>query len=138
MGWGLEITLPDSGRDFVEQQVVKGGYQTASDYIETLVREAQSRDTGSHPDASLLERLDHQGAEALTPRDWEQLRELDPRRHFEELRRAIAVAQTQMERGEHAVYNSESVKDLIEEVKTDGRSRLGTRDHQSRKAQLLR
>jgi hypothetical protein len=37
----LNISLPDSRREFVDQQVAAGGYSTASEYIRDLIRQAQ-------------------------------------------------------------------------------------------------
>jgi hypothetical protein len=39
----LNISLPDSMRNFIEEKVAEGGYSTASEYIRQLVREDQKR-----------------------------------------------------------------------------------------------
>lgn len=39
----LNISLPDSMRAFVEEQIAKGEYSTASEYIRHLIREAQKQ-----------------------------------------------------------------------------------------------
>ncbi|MDD4888729.1 MAG: type II toxin-antitoxin system ParD family antitoxin [Phycisphaerae bacterium] len=49
----LNISLPDSLREFVDKQVAKGGYSTASEYMRELVRKA-ARDS---LEAKLLEGL---------------------------------------------------------------------------------
>jgi antitoxin ParD1/3/4 len=39
----LNISLPEPLRLFVEEQMRKGGYTTASEYLGALIREAQRR-----------------------------------------------------------------------------------------------
>ena len=43
----VTITLPASWRDFIAEQVAKGGHHSAEDYIETLLRDAEIRNRGS-------------------------------------------------------------------------------------------
>jgi antitoxin ParD1/3/4 len=37
----MNISLPDTMRSFVEEELTEGGYQTASEYFRDLVRERQ-------------------------------------------------------------------------------------------------
>ena len=39
----MSISLPEPLKLFVEEQVSKGGYRTASEYLGELIREAQRR-----------------------------------------------------------------------------------------------
>lgn len=39
----MNISLPDSLKDFVDQQVDHGGYGTSSEYIRELIRKDQDR-----------------------------------------------------------------------------------------------
>ena len=39
----MNISLPDSMRTYVEEQVANGGYSTASEYFRELVRNEQQR-----------------------------------------------------------------------------------------------
>lgn len=39
----LNISLPDSLRQFVDKQVAAGGYATASEYVRELVRQAEKQ-----------------------------------------------------------------------------------------------
>ena len=41
----MNISLPEPLKLFVEEQVSKGGYGTASEYLGDLIREAQRRST---------------------------------------------------------------------------------------------
>lgn len=40
----LNISLPDTQRDFVEQKIKKEGYGTISEYVRNLIREEQRKD----------------------------------------------------------------------------------------------
>lgn len=51
----LNISLPDSMRTFVDQQVAQGGYSTASEYIRELVRAEQKRAAQQRLESLLLE-----------------------------------------------------------------------------------
>jgi antitoxin ParD1/3/4 len=39
----MNISLPDSLKDFVEQQVTEGGYGTTSEYVRELIRRDRDR-----------------------------------------------------------------------------------------------
>lgn len=39
----MNISLPDTMRRFVEEELAEGGYQTASEYFRELVRERQQQ-----------------------------------------------------------------------------------------------
>ena len=43
----MSISLPEPLKLFVEEQVSKGGYRTASEYLGELIREAQRRTIGA-------------------------------------------------------------------------------------------
>ncbi len=54
----MNISLPDTMREFVEAEVAQGGYSTASEYFRDLVREAQKQKAQKKLEALLLEGLD--------------------------------------------------------------------------------
>ncbi len=70
----LNISLPESMREFVEAQVASGGYGTASEYIRDLIRHEQKRRAEAKLEALLLEGLNGPARE-LTDEDWEAIRE---------------------------------------------------------------
>jgi antitoxin ParD1/3/4 len=39
----MNISLPDSLKDFVDEQVTQGGYGTSSEYVRELIRKDQDR-----------------------------------------------------------------------------------------------
>ncbi len=70
----LNISLPDSMRAFIDEQVAAGGYSTASEYIRRLVREDQKRAAQEHLEAPLLEGINSGEAKEMTRADWDELK----------------------------------------------------------------
>ncbi len=70
----MNISLPDSLREFVENRVSEDGYSTSSEYFRDLVREDQKRKTEEKVEALLLEGLNSGTATPLTKKDWEEIR----------------------------------------------------------------
>ncbi len=70
----LNISLPESLKTFVEEQVNAGGFSTVSEYIRSLIREAQEHKGRAELEGKLLAAL---GAEAseMGKDDWDRLRE---------------------------------------------------------------
>jgi putative addiction module CopG family antidote len=85
----LTISLLEGLRKFVDEQVAAGSYSTASEYVRSLIQAAQ------------------------------QKQEEDERQQWkrEELRREIDLGLRQLRRGEFSVYDDDSLKRLIEEVR---------------------
>lgn len=54
----MNISLPDSMRTFVEEQIADEGYGTASEYVRDLIRAEQKRREERKLEKLLLERLD--------------------------------------------------------------------------------
>ncbi len=69
----LNISLPESLRTFVEEQVTTGGYSTVSEYIRALIREAQGRQSKAELETKLLAALGSAPSE-MADADWERLR----------------------------------------------------------------
>jgi antitoxin ParD1/3/4 len=70
----LNISLPESMKKFIEEQVEKGGYGTASEYVRGLVRAAQEKE-GERLDKLLLEGLESGDLGPMTKQDWDRIRE---------------------------------------------------------------
>lgn len=70
----INISLPDEMKEFIETQVSHEGYTSASEYLCTLIREAQKRQARQELEAKLLEGL-HSSASEMTDTDWSALRE---------------------------------------------------------------
>jgi antitoxin ParD1/3/4 len=71
----MNISLPEPLKLFVEEQVNKGGYSTASEYLRELIREAQRRKEHQELEAKLLAGLQSPTSE-MTADEWMTLREL--------------------------------------------------------------
>ena len=68
----MNISLPDEMRAFIEEQIAREGYASASEYFRALVREAQRRQAKLELEAKLLEGL--QGTPTrMTRMDWQSI-----------------------------------------------------------------
>jgi len=70
----VTISLPDSLKDFVEEQVATKGYGNVSEYFRTLLREAQAREADAKLESLLLEGLKSGDAVPADKRFWKDLR----------------------------------------------------------------
>ena len=76
----LHIALSESLREFVAARVAAGGYVSASDYIDRLVREDQRRQERERVEALLMEGLQSEASE-MTQADWDELKRRVWERH---------------------------------------------------------
>jgi antitoxin ParD1/3/4 len=70
----MNISLPDEMKAFIETQMSQEGYASASEYLRTLIRDAQKRQAKQELEAKLLEGLQSPASE-MTDDDWSALRE---------------------------------------------------------------
>lgn len=70
----MNISLPESLREWVEQRVSDEGYGTASEYFRALVREDQRRRAREELDRKLIDALDGGPARIMTAQDWRHVR----------------------------------------------------------------
>ncbi|MFN9649534.1 MAG: type II toxin-antitoxin system ParD family antitoxin [Pseudanabaena sp.] len=70
----VNISVPDSMKTFIDEQVSKGGYSTTSEYIRQLLRQEAERLAQARLETLLLEGLD--SGESLEINDdwWQQKR----------------------------------------------------------------
>lgn len=71
----LNVLLPQSIKDFIDEQIAKGAYDTPSDYVCDLVREAKEREAEERLEKLLLEALDSGPATPMTKEDWEEIKQ---------------------------------------------------------------
>lgn len=71
----MNISLPDTMRDYVEEQVKTNGYSSASEYFRELVRQDQKRKANERLETLLLEGLNSGARSEMTPQDWEEIRQ---------------------------------------------------------------
>ena len=71
----LSISLSEPTREFLEEQIVSGGYEIASDYVQTLIQEDQKRKVQEELEALLLDGLDSGEPVESTPEFWQDFRD---------------------------------------------------------------
>ncbi len=69
----MNISLPDEMKTFIESQMSREGFASASEYLRALIREAQKHQARQDLEAKLLEGLQGPVTE-MTPEDWESIR----------------------------------------------------------------
>ena len=68
----MNIAVPESMKQFVQERVSEGGYSSVSEYIRELIRADQKRKAEVRIDALLLEGLDSAQPIPVTPDYWEE------------------------------------------------------------------
>jgi antitoxin ParD1/3/4 len=69
----MTISIPDSVKELVDQEVASGAFPSAADYIRTLVEADQKQKALDRLEAQLIEGLDSPASE-ITQKDWDDLR----------------------------------------------------------------
>ncbi|MDR3619658.1 MAG: type II toxin-antitoxin system ParD family antitoxin [Paludisphaera borealis] len=69
----MNLSLPDEMKSFVEARMAQEGYASASEYVRSLIREAQRRQAQQELEAKFREALDSGPATPLTRADWDDL-----------------------------------------------------------------
>jgi antitoxin ParD1/3/4 len=68
----MNIALPESMKQYVQERVREGGYSSVSEYIRELIRADQKRKAEERIDAFLLEGSDSGPPIPVTPEYWEE------------------------------------------------------------------
>lgn len=68
----MNIALPESMKQFVQERVTQGGYSSVSEYMRELIRADQKRKAEERIDALLLEGLESGEPITVTPEYWEE------------------------------------------------------------------
>jgi antitoxin ParD1/3/4 len=69
----MNISLPDSLREYVEERVGEGGYSTASEFFRELVRQDQRRSVQERFEKIIQESIESGSAAPLTDEHWRAL-----------------------------------------------------------------
>ncbi len=72
MKTNLNISLPRTLQRWVETQIDRGGYDTASDYFRKLLREEQKRQGRIHVEAKLQEALESGAPTTVNATTWRE------------------------------------------------------------------
>jgi antitoxin ParD1/3/4 len=70
----VTISMPESLKQFLDHEVETKGYGNVSEYLRSLLREAQAKDADARLQALLLEGLISGEEIPLTPDFWRQLK----------------------------------------------------------------
>jgi antitoxin ParD1/3/4 len=77
----LNISLPETLQEFIQEQVAAGTYSSASEYLQALVRDDQKRRAHQRLEALVLEGLESGPATPLTDADWDDMERRFDDRH---------------------------------------------------------
>jgi antitoxin ParD1/3/4 len=69
----MNISLPDSLKEYVKERVEEEHYSTPSDYVRSLIREDQKQRDEKKLEQMLLEGLRSGPPIEMTPREWKRL-----------------------------------------------------------------
>jgi antitoxin ParD1/3/4 len=69
----MTISIPDSIKELVDQEVASGAFPSAEDYIRALVEADQKQKAQERFEALIMEGLDSPLSE-MTSQDWDELR----------------------------------------------------------------
>ena len=75
MSASINISLPDSLRTWIDEQVAEGGYESAEAFVQATLREVRGSRFRDLVDAKLLEALDSGDATPMTEADWNRLKD---------------------------------------------------------------
>lgn len=71
----MNISLPDTMRTYIEEQVAQGAYSSVSEYFRELVRQDQKQKANERLQTMLLEGLNSGNATEMTAQDWKDIRQ---------------------------------------------------------------
>jgi len=71
----VTISLPDSLKEFIDNEVQTKGYGNVSEYMRGLLREARAREANLRIEALLVDGLTRGTGIPLSPKFWNELRE---------------------------------------------------------------
>lgn len=77
----MNISLPETMKDFVDNQVQDGGYSTSSEYVRDLIRKDQVRRAEQHLAALIMEGLESGSAIPADEDYWKNKRAALTQRH---------------------------------------------------------
>jgi antitoxin ParD1/3/4 len=83
----MNVSLPPALRAWIDQQVRRSGFGTASEFIRHLVRQAKARDAALED--SLITAMNEGPLVSMTDADWKSIREEGDRRIAEVRRRRV-------------------------------------------------
>ena len=83
----MNISLPRPLKDWVDEQVSRRGFGTASEFVRQMLREEQQRELRQRIDAALIEGIESGPSTPMTAKDWNDIR-LEGRRRLAKRKKA--------------------------------------------------
>ncbi len=77
----MNIALPEAMKQFVQEQVAKGGYSSVSEYIRELIRTDEKEDARAALESEILRGLQSGDSSPMTDQDWQEIRGEVRKRH---------------------------------------------------------
>ncbi|MHB8898624.1 MAG: type II toxin-antitoxin system ParD family antitoxin [Thermoguttaceae bacterium] len=77
----MNIALPEGMKQFVQEQVQKGGFSSVSEYIRDLIRADQKEKAQRALENEILKGIQSGRSTMMTREDWADLREEVRKRH---------------------------------------------------------
>ena len=77
----MNIALPESMKQFAQNQVSQGAYSSVSEYVRALIRADQTRQAQTRLEAEILKGLASGDSTPMTPEDWQEIRREVRKRH---------------------------------------------------------
>lgn len=78
----IDVTIPDDLKAFAESEAARSGYSTVSEYLATLLREAERRSALSKLESRLIQSIDGPARE-ISSADWDAMDQRFEQRHAE-------------------------------------------------------
>lgn len=76
----MNISLPPPLKDWVDEQVSRRGFGTASEFVRQMLREEQQRQLRQRIDTALIEGIESGPSTPMTTQDWDDIRREGGRR----------------------------------------------------------
>ena len=76
----MNISLPRTLKNWVDEQVRRRGFGTASEFVRQMLREEQQRELSQRIDAALVEGIESGPSTPMTAQDWDDIRREGRRR----------------------------------------------------------
>jgi antitoxin ParD1/3/4 len=70
----VNISLPESMKSYIDEQVSSGGYGTVSEFFRDLIRQDQKRKAKESLETFLLEGIQSGTSTPMSAQDWESIR----------------------------------------------------------------
>jgi antitoxin ParD1/3/4 len=77
----MNIALPEGMKQFVQEQVAKGGYSSVSEYIRELIRTDEREKSRAALESEILKGLRSGDSTPMTDQDWREIRAEVRKRH---------------------------------------------------------